>query len=38
MSLKVTRIYICALRLIKGKAVHIYMRIALKGLTGVTSN
>ena len=31
-SLKVTRIYICAPRLIKVKAAHVYMRIALKGL------
>ena len=32
-SLNIMRIYICASRLIKGKVAHIYMRIALKGLT-----
>ena len=31
-SLNFMRRYICASRLIKGKAKHIYMRIALKGL------
>ena len=31
-SLNFMRIYICASRLMKGKAKHIYMRIALKGL------